>query len=395
MNKLILNTGVQKFIRDNWNTDIMSVLLKNPFFEGISNKELAQQLEARKKCKKKLPTWFGSPLIYYPNKLNIEQTSSEITARYKSEIVAGKSLVDATGGFGVDSFFFSQKFKQVFHCEIDAELSQIAAHNFKVLGGKNIKTIPADGMDFSKDSQIGFDWIYLDPSRRNESQGKVFQLSDCLPNIPEERELLFGKSDNILIKTSPLLDFSIGISELRFVKEIHVVAVNNEVKELLWVLRLAYSGKITVKTINFAKTGAETFDFPISEERKAVAMFSPPLSYIYEPNVAILKSGAFKMVGNRYGLKKLHEHTHLYTSDTLMDFPGRRFKVEEVVPYTKKDMKRLGIGKANISTRNFKESVVGIRKKFKIGDGGDSFLFFVTDCEDSKVLLRCLKAKAV
>lgn len=395
MNKLILNTGVQTFIREYWNTDIMSVLLKKPFFEGISNKELAQQLEARKKCKKKLPTWFGTSKIYYPNKLNIEQTSSEITAKYKSGIVAGKSLVDATGGFGVDSYFFSQKFKQVFHCEIDAELSQIAAHNFKVIGVKNINTIPTDGMDFLKDSPIRFDWIYLDPSRRNESKGKVFQLSDCLPNIPEEREPLFAKSDNILIKTSPLLDFSIGIAELEFVKEIHVVAVNNEVKELLWNLKKDYSDEITVKTINFLKTGIENFDFQLFEEKNARPHYSLPLSYIYEPNAAILKSGAFKMVADRFGLNKLHEHTHLYTSLELVDFPGRRFKVEEVVPYTKKDMKRLGIGKANITVRNFPEIVSRIRKKFKILEGGNSFLFFVTDCEDSRVLLRCLKAKAV
>jgi len=258
----------------------MSVLLKKPIFEGISNQELAQQLEARKKCEKKLPSWFNTPKIYYPNKLNIEQTSSEITARYKSEIIAGKSLLDATGGFGVDSYYFSQKIGQVFHCEIDKNLSEIAGHNFEVLGVENITTIPIDGMEFLKDAEIRFDWIYLDPSRRNDSKGKVFRLSDCLPNVVEELELLFTKTDNILLKTSPLLDFTIGIAELEFVEEIHVVAINNEVKELLWVLKKGYSEEIIVKTINFSKKGVETFDFHLSKEKEAVSSYSKPLSYL-------------------------------------------------------------------------------------------------------------------
>ena len=369
----------------------MSVLLKKSIFEGISNQELVQQLEARIKCEKKLPTWFDTPKIYYPNRLNIEQTSSEITARYKSEIVAGKSLLDATGGFGVDSYFFSQKIEQVFHCEIDENLSQITTHNFEILGVENIKTIPTDGIEFLKDSPIFFDWIFLDPSRRNDDKGKVFQLSDCLPNVLDELGLLFDKSDNILLKTSPLLDFSIGIAELEFIREIHVVAVNNEVKELLWVLKKGYSEEITIKTINFAKTKAQTFDFELSEEKKVVPKYSRPFSYIYEPNAAILKSGAFKLVGAHFGFNKLHEHTHLYTSEELIEFPGRRFKVDKVVPYTKKDMKRLGIDKANVSTRNFPETVAGIRKKFRIGDGGDTYLFFITDYGDTRALLSCSK----
>ncbi len=152
----MLHTDVQKFISENWNIDIMSVLLKKPIFEGISNQELAQQLEARKKCKKKLPTWFETTRIYYPKKLNIEQTSSETTARYKSEILAGKSLLDVTGGYGVDSYYFSQKIEQVFHCEIDESLSKIAAHNFEVLGAGNITTIPRDGIEYIKDVSIPF-----------------------------------------------------------------------------------------------------------------------------------------------------------------------------------------------------------------------------------------------
>ena len=162
MNKLILNTGVQDFIHEKLSSDIMSVLLTKPIFEGIDQKELAEQIEAKKKCKGKLPTWFNTPNIYYPNKLNIEQTSSELTAQYKAQIVNGKSLVDLTGGLGVDSYFFSKKMGSVLHCEIDPELSEIAHHNFEVLGQENIECFPVDGIDFLKRSPSNFDWIFVD-----------------------------------------------------------------------------------------------------------------------------------------------------------------------------------------------------------------------------------------
>ena len=161
MNKLILNTGVQDFIIENLSHDIMTVLLAKPIFEGITQKELAEQIEAKKKCKNKLPTWFNTPNIYYPNKLNIEQTSSERTAQYKAQIVDGKSLIDLTGGLGVDSYFFSKKMESVLHCEINPELSEIACHDFKILGQKNIECLAEDGITFLKESKQVFDWIYV------------------------------------------------------------------------------------------------------------------------------------------------------------------------------------------------------------------------------------------
>lgn len=391
MNEKLLNTGAQEFIFKNINTDTLSVLLKKPIFDGISNQELVEQLEARKKCEKKLPTWFRTRAIYYPGKLNIEQTSSEITARYKTDIVSGNSLLDATGGFGVDSYFFSQKIAQVTHCEIDENLSQIAAHNSQILGTGNIKTVSKNGLDFLKDSRSGFDWVYLDPSRRNTSKGRVFRLSDSLPNILSHSDLLFAKSVKILLKTSPLLDFSIGIKELRHVKEIHTVSVNNEVKELLWVLEKEYLGEIRITTINFTKHGNQTFDFFLNEEKNSVNAYSEPLSYLYEPNAAILKSGAFKTLGNRLHLKKLHEHSHLYTSQNLIDFPGRCFKIDELLPYSKKAIQKSGIQKANITTRNFPEKVVDIRKKFRLRDGGCNYMFFTKDQNDKKIVLVCSK----
>ena len=392
MNKEILNTGVQEFIKNNYNTDIMSVLLKKPFFSRVSQKELAEQLEAKKKCRNKLPLWFNTPQIYYPNKLNIEQTSSEETASYKASIVNGKSLVDLTAGLGVDSFFFSQKINTVFHCELNAGLSEIAAYNFKILEVKNIKSIANDGLIFLQNTNQPLDWIYADPSRRNDLKEKVFRLSDCLPNVIEHLDLLFSKSNNILLKSSPLLDISVGVGELRFVKEIHVVATNNEVKELLWVLEKDFIGAITIKTLNIKSSHNEIFNFKWEEEKDTISSLSQPLAYLYEPNASILKSGGFKLVGKEFNLYKLHEHTHLYTSNELIDFPGRRFKILRSIAYNKKGLQAMRNQKANITLRNFPQSVKSIRSKFKIKDGGDTYLFFTTDYEGTHIVLECIKA---
>lgn len=369
----------------------MSVLQKGVVFEGVSQKELAQQITAKKKCREKLPSWFSRPGIYYPDKLQIEQASSEITARYKATLVNGKSLLDVTGGLGVDSYFFSTKIAQVVHCEIDAELSEIASHNFKILGAKNIGAQVENGLDFLDRSTKNFNWIYLDPSRRNELKGKVFKLTDSLPNVPEHLELLFRKSTHILIKTSPLLDFSIGIKELQFVREIHVVAVKNEVKELLWILEKGFKGEISIKTVNLVKSTPETFNFSMLEEKEGLADLAMPLNYLYEPNAAILKSGGFKTIGNRFQLKKLHDHTHLYTSEKVADFPGRRFGIQQIIPYQKKAIQKMGIRKANVSTRNFPEAVATLRKRFKIRDGGDVYLFFTKNMEGKYAVIMCSK----
>jgi len=386
LNKKLLNTGVQEFIKNNWNTDTMSVLLKKSIFEGISQKELVEQLEAKRKCEKKLPTWFQTANIYYPKKLNIEQASSEKTADYKSQFVAGKSLLDLTGGFSVDTYFFSRKIDNVFYTEINSQLAQIAAHNLKVLDAKNVTVLAKDGISFLESTKKRFDWIYIDPSRRHDSKGKVFRLADCLPNVIEQIDTLFKKSDNVLIKTSPLLDISRGTEELQNVSEIHIVAVNNEVKELLWVLKKAHEGPPSIKTINL-KNVSEFFEFVLNTEKETDSTFAEPQQYLYEPNAAILKSGAFKLVGERFFLKKLHEHTHLYTNEELIEFAGRRFRIENVLPYSKKSL--ANIKKANITIRNFPKNVADIRKKHNIKEGGDLYLFFSKNFLDQLIIIIC------
>ena len=236
------------------------------------------------------------------------------------------------------------------------------------------------------------DWMYVDPSRRDDLKGKVFLLKECLPNIPEHLTMLFKHSKNILIKTSPLLDISSGINELQNVKSIHCVAVNNEVKELLWVLEENFNGDIEIRTSNLKNGENQQFNFILNNENIEDAEYSLPLTYLYEPNAAILKSGAFNSVANTFNIYKLHKHSHLYTSTNLINFPGRIFKIDNTINYNKKEFtKHIGFKQANVTSRNFPEAVTQIRKKLKIKDGGKHYLFFTTDLNHSKIVISCSK----
>lgn len=391
MNKAILNTEIQGFINDNLDSNITSILLKGTAFTAVNTKEIIEQIEAKKKCENKLSTWFQTKNIYYPNKLNIEQTSSEVTANYKSNLIQGNSIIDITGGFGVDCFYFSKRFKKIVHCELDAYLSEIVKYNYTQLGVSNIETQMVDGIEFLKQNNKPVDWIYADPSRRHDSKGKVFFLNDCLPNIPQQLDTIFRYTKNVMIKTSPLLDLSIGINELNYVKSIHIIAVNNEVKEILWILEKDFLNEISVNAINILKEGLIAFNFFLNDEKNCNSEYSLPLSYLYEPNAAILKAGAFNILTKQLEVFKLHKNSHLYTSQKLIDFPGRRFKIETVLPYNIKAIKKIGLKKANITTRNFSESVQQLRKKLDIKDGGDTYLFFTTDHAEKRMVIICSK----
>ncbi|WKD86298.1 Ribosomal RNA small subunit methyltransferase J [Polaribacter huanghezhanensis] len=388
MNPAILHPDVQQFISDNLNTNISKLLFKGSPFKSVSVQELATQIVSKKKCEKKLPIWFETKNIYYPAKVNIEQTSSEVTAKYKSSIITGDSVIDITGGFGVDAYYFAKKTSEVIHCELDANLSTIVNNNYQQLKIDEIQLISGDGIDYLKNASEKYDWIYIDPSRRDSVDKKVFLLKDCLPNVPENLTLFFSKSNNILIKNSPILDISKTIDELDFVKEIHVVAVANEVKELLFVLEKYYKESIQIKTINYSRNTIQIFDFQYIKNN--ISEYSEPKKYVYEPNAAILKSGGFHEISLQLNLEKLHPHSHLYTSDNLIEFPGRTFLVENSCQYNKKEIKKyLKENKANITTRNFPETVAQIRKKIKIKDGGSQYLFFTTLKNERLKVLVC------
>ena len=217
-------------------------------------------------------------------------------------------------------------------------------------------------------------------------------MRDCVPNIPEHLELLFNKSNTILIKTSPLLDLQAGIEELKHVQGIHIVAVKNEVKELVWLLSKETSPKIKIRSLNFTKTGLEEFNGFFNQPTAAVADYSLPKNFLFEPNAAIMKSGLFVELSVETGTSKLHTNSHLYTSIENKNFPGRKFIIKEVEAYKPGYLKKRFKGsKANITTRNFPENVVQLRKKLKIKEGGKTYLFFTTNLKNKKILLICEK----
>ena len=393
MDKLLLSAEIQHFISKNIEVNVTNLALQKNNYSNQDWLKILNQIAAKQKAKTKLPTWFAADNIIYPSKISVEQTSSEKTAEYKSQLVSGKKLIDLTGGFGVDNYYFSKKVNQVTHCEINPELSEIVKHNFEQLKATTIKCFTGDSLGILATLNQKFDWIYIDPSRRNDVKGKVFMLKDCLPNVPELLDTYFEYSSNIMIKTAPILDITAGLSELRNVIAIHIIAIENEVKELLWILEKDTSKPLRIATVNFSKNKTEEFSFEMNNS-ELISVFSLPKKYLYEPNAAIMKSGGFDVISSYFKIEKLHQHSHLYTSEYLIDFPGRVFEIKKSFNYSKTDMKKfLENKKANITTRNFPDSVEIIRKKWKIADGGDLYCFFTTDAINNKIVLLCDKLK--
>jgi len=393
LQEALLEKEVQIFIKENQKKDLPALILKGSPFDHIKIQEIATQIKGMRVAEKKFPLFFNNPRILYPPKLNLEQTSSQTTAEYKSGLVNGSSGADLTGGLGIDTYFLAKKFDSFQYYEMNKELSEIAAHNFKELEATNISVHHGNSLDLLSQTDQKFDWIYADPARRDEHGGKVYHLSECTPNIPEELDFLLGKSDHILLKTSPILDITAGLRELHSVKEIHIIAVNNEVKELLWLIEKNCRADLKLTTINFQGKKVQKFSFD-TEIKTLNAVLSKPLNYLYEPNAAIMKSGLFTEVSSTFGVPKLHEHSHIYTSGTLVkEFPGRIFQVTEFKNFKYKNLKNiLKNKKANVTTRNFPDSVENIRKKYKIQDGGSDYIFFTTNLEDDKIVVFCKKA---
>jgi hypothetical protein len=386
----LLHTEIQDFITENLNSDSSKLALKKNPFSDVNYSIIINQIIAKKKAKDKLPTWFSTENIIYPEKISIEQTSSETTAKYKSSLVSGEKLIDCTGGFGIDDYYFSKQFKNVIHCELNAELSQIVKHNFKVLKVSNINCIQGDSTEILKQLNERFDCIYIDPSRRNDAKGKVFMLADCLPNVVDLQDFYYQFTNTILIKTAPILDLHAGLLELKNVAEIHIVAVDNEVKELLWKIEKDFTESPEIIAVNIEKE-KQTIT-RIESSRLYSARYSLPKKYLYEPNASLMKSGGFEAVSELFAIGKLHQHSHLYTSDEKLDFPGRKFQIDTIVPFQKKEISAYIQGKKmNVSTRNFPIKPEEIKKKYKIQDGGTIFAFFTTNMNNEKIILLCTK----
>ena len=391
MNKNIFNKSVQDYISKNLSTDVFKVILKKQIFPKVTNKEIAEQISAKAKSKKKLPTYFNTPNIYFPNKVNIEQTSSEKTAEFKSKIVTGNTMIDATGGFGVDSMYFSKGFKKTIYIEENKELFEIVKVNSNKLGLNNIKHLNDDGIEYVKKIDTVIDLLYIDPSRRNKENKKVHFLNDCSPVIDYDLIESLQNFKTILIKCSPIIDLKKTINDLKVVSKIYIVGINNEVKEVLFKLNKQSNNDIKIKCIDLSNRESD-FEFSINEiDNKQNNYNSEVLNYLYEPNSMILKSGAFGLICYRYDVKKLNTNSHLYTSKELIDFPGRVFTVNSVVNYSKRNLKDLNISKANITTRNFPIDVKDIRKKSKILDGGEDYLFFTTNHTNEQIIIKTKK----
>jgi len=391
LNLSLLKPEAQQFITNHIHQYAIDLILAGSPFLDIDIKELVAQIVAKQKCKNKLPTWFNTQNIYYPNRINIEQASSEITANYKAILIkGGNNIIDITGGFGIDSYAFSFKFNKVLHCEINKELSKIAAHNFKALDRLNINVIPKDGLIYLEKNKQNFDWIFIDPSRRDKNNKKVFFLNQCLPDLTINLDLLFKYSDRILVKLSPLLDLTKTINDLKFVKEVHCIAINNDVKETLFILEKNYSKFIKIKSVNISKKESQIFEYKFNKPSKLNCKFIS--KYLYVPNAAIMKIGGFNHLANQLNVYKLHANTNLFTANKLIDFPGRRFKVVSEIGFNKRKIKEiLPNSKANISVRNFPDYPAQLHKKLKIKPGGSDYLFFVTDKEERHRVVLCNK----
>jgi len=369
--------------------EIALLLSKKP---ELDSSFILAQINGIQKAKNKLPVFYNTPNIIYPSKLSMEQCSSEKTGLFKSQLIEGGHLIDLTGGFGIDSYYFAKKFKKITYVEQNQELFEVVQPNFDLLEVSNIELVNAAAEEFLKTINKKVDVVYIDPSRRNENQ-RVFKLNECTPNIIELIPAILKIADKILVKTAPLLDIKQSLKDLKHVSKVWVVSVDNDCKEILYLLEKRNIEEPIINTINLAKTVQE-FQFNFQEENDANSCYSEPLNYLYEPNASILKAGAFDSVCEEYDLEKLAPNSHLYTSKELIEnFPGRIFKIENLLPYQSKYFTKLGIPKANVSCRNFKDNPEQVKKKLKLKDGGDTYLFATTDVICKPIIIICVKTK--
>lgn len=359
---------------------------------------ILNQIVGLKIAKTKLPSWYAHKILY-PKKISMEQCSSEWTARYKVSLVEkGKSMIDLTAGFGIDCGYLSKKYNKAIYNEQNSELAQLAKYNYKILGYDNINVINKDALEVL-DQQESQSLIYLDPARRDKVGKKTVSIEDCEPNIIEIQDALFNKTEQILIKLSPMLDIESAISVLKYIYSIHIVSVKNECKELLFLLNSKKKCTPNIVCVNIdSEKQTSIFEFAKKDEQNSKIKLNSVLKkYIYEPNASILKAGAFKILTEKFDIEKLHPNTHLYTNDNcISNFPGRIFELVEQVSYNSKNIKRLNqiIEKANISTRNFPLSPENLKAKLKIKDGGDIYIFGTTLSSNQKELLICKKTNS-
>ena len=419
--------------------------LQSHRYPDIDMPYLLNQLTGWQTARTKLPSWAAKEDIIYPPHLSMEQCSSEQTAEYKAQLVARlvgvESLVssdlnnecsrpsavekaipkqqenhvqksfegsfcDLTGGFGVDFSFMSRRFERAIYVEQQEELCEVARHNFRALGLTQAEVVNGDGTAYLHQlDHVAV--IFLDPARRNEQGGKTVLISDCTPDVLTLEEELLEKADTVVIKLSPMLDWHRAVDELNrlgnVVREVHIVSVRNECKEILLVLqrtkdekddKMATEKALHVFCVNDNNIVSYSLDEALSVSQRLLLAAPKAGQYLYEPNASLMKAGCFSLLTVRYSLSALSLNSHLFVSDEAIDaFPGRKFRITAVSSFNKKELRHSlsGIDKANLAVRNFPMSVAELRKRLKIKEGGDVYLFATTDAESNHLLFVCKK----
>ncbi len=381
-----------EFIKDNINIDINKLILSKNKYKNIKIDFCIEQINSRQKIKNKLPNWYDNFELIMPPSLNLEQSSSEKTAELKSSLFNGNLAVDLTGGFGIDSFYLAKSFNSVIHVEPNIILHEIAKYNFDKLKIKNVIFVNSTAENFIQKFKGNIDLIFIDPSRRNDNK-KTFKLEESIPNpiniIPE----IIDKSKQILLKISPLFDIKKLVDSFDYIERISVISVKNECKETLITLNInSKTSQAIYSAIDYSKEKWNLLEYEINSNNNNFIKYGLPLKYIYEPNSSMQKLQCFDAIYEKYKLIKLHSNSHLFTSEELIEFQGRTFEVIGIEKLNEKAIKEyLPENKANITIRNFNLTTDEIKKKLKIKDGGEMYLFATTDVNNKYIILICKK----
>lgn len=396
----------EEFIKQHRHDDVRALALRKAE-EGVDIKWCLQQIEGWQKACEKLPQWADVNGLWYPPALSMEQCSSELTARYKATIVSRLlpecsergCFADLTGGYGIDFSYMASLFATSVYVERNAELCRIAEHNFSLLKLAGSSVVCADSTEFLYQRIAPCNLIYLDPARRDDVGRKTVAIADCTPDVVQLQDRLMEVGRYGMVKLSPMLDISAALSVLRHVSEVHVVSVKGECKEQLFVLDKLYEGNPVYYAVNLGPSD-DVFTCTHEEKNRALLrvasehVASASAMCIYEPHSSILKAGLQDVLCERYAVEKLHPMSNLFVSSSpVQDFPGRGFEIVASCGFGKKDLRAMlaGVTKANITVRNFPTSVAELRKKLRLAEGGDVYLFATTMADGSHRLIRCIK----
>jgi len=393
------NSETLSFIKEHIHDDLVKLSFKKNNNPNIDYSFAIQQIGARQKAKSKLPEWIQNFDLIFPSSISVEQCSSQQSAQFKSSLFSGDHLIDLSAGFGVDGLYLASQFNKVTLVEPREDLCKILEHNIRTLEFSHIQVIQSSAIPFLESFQkndTGKITFYIDPDRRGRQGEKLVKITDCEPNILEIKDLLYDLADQIIIKLSPMLDIKKLIQTIPEIKEIIIIGVQNECKEILAIIdpKNNMNDDLLIKAVQLKPESNITFEFLYSEEQKVVPQMAKEIQkYVYEPNPSIMKSGGFKMVSSRFNIDKIDYHSHLYTSDQYIEhFPGRCFQVIDIFGFTKKeiDHKIEKGGFYNLSTRNFPIDTDQLRKQLKIKEGGEKFLFGTT-MNQKHLLILCHK----